>query len=95
MLGKVCQALADQEVNILAIESFPTRGKFVTRFIVDNPDTAKTVLNNEKLTYTEKDIVQIRRRVGPLCCEQATRQSLPSCLGFFTTATSLCRNREV
>ena len=49
MLGKVCQALADQEVNILAIESFPTRGKFVTRFIVDNPDTAKTVLNNEKL----------------------------------------------
>ena len=35
MLGKICQALADQEVNILALESFPTRGKFVTRFIVD------------------------------------------------------------
>jgi hypothetical protein len=33
MLGKICQALADQEVNILALESFPTRGKFVTRFI--------------------------------------------------------------
>lgn len=49
-LGKVCQALADQEVNILAFESFATRGKFVTRFIVDNPDTPKTVLNNEKLT---------------------------------------------
>ena len=65
MLGKICQALADQEVNILAIESFPTRGKFVTRFIVDNPDTAKTVLNNEKLTYTEKDIVQIKTQHRP------------------------------
>ena len=53
MLGKICQALADKEVNILALESFPTRGRFVTRFIVDNPDTAKTVLNNEKLTYAD------------------------------------------
>ena len=53
MLVRICQALADQEVNILALESFPTRGKFVTRFIVDNPDTAKTVMNSEKLTYVE------------------------------------------
>jgi hypothetical protein len=65
MLGKICQALADQEVNILALESFPTRGKFVTRFIVDNPDTAKTVLNSEKLTYVERDIVQIKIQHRP------------------------------
>lgn len=60
MLGEVCQALADHEVNILALQSFPTRGKFVTRFIVDNPQTAKTVLNNERLTYAETEIVQIK-----------------------------------
>jgi hypothetical protein len=60
MLGKVCQALADHEVNILALQSFPTRGKFVTRFIVDNPQTAKTVLNDERLTYAETEIVQIK-----------------------------------
>jgi hypothetical protein len=60
MLGKVCQALADHEVNILALQSFPTRGKFVIRFIVDNPQTAKTVLNNERLTYAETEIVQIK-----------------------------------
>jgi hypothetical protein len=65
MLGKICQALADKEVNILALESFPTRGKFVTRFIVDNPDTAKTVLNNEKLTYAEEEIVQIKIQHRP------------------------------
>lgn len=49
MLGKICQALADHEVNMLALESFPNRGKFVARLIVDKPDTAKTVLSGEKL----------------------------------------------
>ena len=67
ILGRICQALTDQEVNILALESFPTRGKFVTRFIVDNPDTAKTVLNNAKLTYAEEIIqIKIQHRPGEI-----------------------------
>lgn len=65
MLGKICQALADQEVNMLALESFPTRGKFVTRFIVDSPGTAKAVLNSEKLTYVETEIIQIEIQHRP------------------------------
>ena len=65
MLGKICQALADQGVNILALESFPTRGKFVTRLIVDDPATAKTVLSKEKLTYVEREIVQIKTQHRP------------------------------
>ena len=64
-LGKICQALADQEVNILVLESFPTRGKFVTRFIVDSPDTAKAVLNSGKLTYVETEIIQIKIQHRP------------------------------
>ena len=59
-LGKTCQALADREVNILALQSFPIGGKSVTRFIVDNPTTAKTVLDSEGLTYVEAEIVQAR-----------------------------------
>jgi hypothetical protein len=59
-LGKVCQALADREVNILALQSFPIGGKSVTRFIVDNPTTAKTVLDSEQLTYVEAEIVQAK-----------------------------------
>ena len=31
-LGKICRALADQGVNILALHSFPSGGKSVTRF---------------------------------------------------------------
>ena len=65
MLGNLCRVLADQEVNILALQSFPTRGKFVTRFIVDNPKLAKAVLSSEHLTYAETDIVQIKIRHRP------------------------------
>ncbi len=59
-LGKVCRALADREVNILALQSFPIGGKSVTRFIVDNALAAKMVLDNERLTYVEAEIVQTR-----------------------------------
>ena len=59
-LGKVCRALADRNVNILALHSFPIGGKSVTRFIVDNPTTTKAVMDSEKLTCTETDVVQVK-----------------------------------
>jgi hypothetical protein len=59
-LGKVCRALADRNLNILALQSFPIGGKSVTRFIVDNPTTAKTVLDGERLTCTETEVVQVK-----------------------------------
>lgn len=59
-LGKVCRALADREVNILALQSFSIGGKSVTRFIVDNPPTAKTVFDSEQLTYVQAEIVQAK-----------------------------------
>lgn len=59
-LGKVCRALANREVNILALQSFPIGGKNVTRFIVDDPKTAKTVLVAEGLTFAEEQIVHVR-----------------------------------
>jgi hypothetical protein len=59
-LGRFCRALADREVNILALQSFPIGGKSVTRFIVDNPSTAKTVLDSEQLIYVEAEIVQAK-----------------------------------
>ena len=59
-LGKVCRALADRKVNILALQSFPIGGKSVTRFIVDNPTTAKTVFDTERLTYTETEVAHVK-----------------------------------
>jgi hypothetical protein len=59
-LGKVCRALADRNVNILALHSFPIGGKSVTRFIVDNPSTAKMVLDAERLMCDETEVVQVK-----------------------------------
>lgn len=59
-LGKICRALADRGVNILAFQSFPVGGKSLTRFVVDNPATAKTVLEAERLTYTEEQVAQVK-----------------------------------
>jgi len=59
-LGKVCRALADRNVNILALQSFPIGGESVVRFIADNPVTAKSVLDAERLTSTETEVVQVK-----------------------------------
>jgi len=59
-LGKVSRALADRGVNIIAFQSFPIGGKSLTRFVVDNPTTAKTVLDAERLTYTEEEVAQVK-----------------------------------
>ena len=59
-LGKFCRALADRSVNIVAFQSFPSEGKSTVRLIVDNPTTAKTVLDTERLTYTEVEVAQVK-----------------------------------
>lgn len=50
-LGKICRALADAKVNILAFQSIPWEKKSLVRFVVDNPTTAKSVLDTQKLKY--------------------------------------------
>jgi len=44
-LGKLCQALAEQSVNILAFQSSPLeKGKSSVRLILDDPSTNATML---------------------------------------------------
>ena len=59
-LGKVCRALADRGVNILAFQSIPSEGKGLVHIVVDNPTTAKAVLDNERLTYTQAEVAQTK-----------------------------------
>lgn len=59
-LGKACRVLGDRGVNILAFQSFPTGGESLFRFVVDNPTTAKTVLDTERLTYTEAEVALVK-----------------------------------
>ncbi len=69
-IGKLCRALADRGVNILAFQAYET----LTRVVVDNPTTAKTVLDAERYSYTEAEVAQVKlpHRPGELA-RAATR----------------------
>ena len=59
-LAQICRALADRNVNILALQAAPTQGKNQVRFVTDNVNTTKTVLDNEHMSHTETQVAQIR-----------------------------------
>ena len=58
-LGKLCRALADRGVNILAFQASASERRSQVRLIVDNPATAKTVLDTEGMAYTEAEVAQV------------------------------------
>jgi len=61
ILGKICRPLADRGVNILAFDLKPEgKGKGEVRLIVDDPTTAKSVLDNQKLKYTETQVAHVK-----------------------------------
>ena len=58
-LGKICRALSERDVNIIAAQSFPVTGKSTTRFVFDDPTKARSVLDNQRATYTETDVAKV------------------------------------
>ncbi|HKZ80780.1 MAG TPA: ACT domain-containing protein [Pyrinomonadaceae bacterium] len=59
-LAKVCRALADSNVNILAFQSIPWEDESLVRFVVDNPTKAKSVLDSQKLKHKEAEVAQVK-----------------------------------
>jgi len=60
-LGRLCQALAEENINILAYQQFPhEKGKGYVRLIVDNADKAKTILDRQRCDYKETEVAQLR-----------------------------------
>jgi hypothetical protein len=64
-LGKLCRALADRDVNILAFQSIPLQGESLVRLVVNDPAAAKQVLDGERLSHTDRDVVQVKLRNRP------------------------------
>jgi hypothetical protein len=59
-LGKLCQSLAGQEINILAYQQFAhEKGQGSVRLIVDNPDKARTILDRERNDYREAEVAKV------------------------------------
>jgi hypothetical protein len=58
-LSKLCKGLADRKVNIVAFQASTDERRSQVHLIVDNLAVAKTILDAERLTYTENEVVQI------------------------------------
>jgi hypothetical protein len=59
-LGKLCQALAGQDVNILAYQQFPLeKGKGSVRLVVDNPDKTRATLDRQRADYSETEVAKV------------------------------------
>ena len=68
-LGKLCQTLAEQDVNILAYQQFPhEKFKGSVRLVVDNPDKTRATLDRQRHEYTETEVakVMLANRPGEL-----------------------------
>lgn len=59
-LGRMCQALAERNVNIVGFQSVPAEGKSVVRLVTDNPTETKSVIEKLKLTFSETQVVPVK-----------------------------------
>lgn len=64
-LGKVCAALTDCGVKIMAFQSIPSERTILVCLVVDKSETAETVLDNEHISYAEAEVVQVKLPHGP------------------------------
>ena len=59
-LGKCFLALAERGVNVLAFQSYVEERESLTRFLVDDPATAKAVLGGMRTIFEEEDVAVAR-----------------------------------
>jgi hypothetical protein len=59
-LGKLCQTLAEQDINILAYQQFPhAKGKGSVHLVVDNPDKTRATLDRQRADYREAEVAKV------------------------------------
>ncbi len=67
-LAKTCQVLARGDVNILAFQGYEREGQSLIHMVVNDPVTAKKLLDADHIYYTETEValVTLRHRSGEL-----------------------------
>jgi hypothetical protein len=63
--GKVCHALADHGVNIMAFQSIPSDKTILMCLVVDNLAAAEAIFDSEGLNYSEVEVAQLKLPHGP------------------------------
>jgi hypothetical protein len=64
-LGKVCRALGERGVNIMAFQSIPSEKTILVCLVADNPAAAGAVLDKEGISYTEAEVVLVKLPHAP------------------------------
>jgi hypothetical protein len=59
-LARICRALADRGVNIVAFQSIPSHKTILVCLVTDNAEAAQSVLEQEGIVYTEAEVAQVR-----------------------------------
>lgn len=60
-LGKLCQALANENINILAFQAFPAKkGKSEVHLVLDNPTVGRGIFDRQRVDYTETEVAQVK-----------------------------------
>ncbi|HXW57214.1 MAG TPA: ACT domain-containing protein [Candidatus Cybelea sp.] len=57
-LAKVCEALAQHGVNIIAFQSIPSQRSVLLCIVTDNPLAAQSALDGAGIIYAEAEVVQ-------------------------------------
>jgi hypothetical protein len=59
-LGKLCQTLAEENINILAYQQFAhEKGQGSVRLVVDNPDKTRATLERQRADYRENEVAKV------------------------------------
>ena len=65
-LGKLCQALANENINILAFQAFPAkRDKSDIHLVLDNPAGGQAIFDRLRVDYTETEVAQVKLAHNP------------------------------
>jgi hypothetical protein len=64
-LGRVCRALADGGVDIMAFQSIPSEKTILVCIVVEEQGAARAALDSEGIIYSEGEVVQVQLLHGP------------------------------
>ena len=94
-LGRVCRALANRGVNIMAFQSIPSQQTILVCIVADNPTAAQSVLDQEGIVHTEAEVAQVElsNRPGELARAASKLAEANSTSTMHTAASHHARMR--
>lgn len=58
-LADIFRLLADEHIHVLALTTLDTTDSAITRVVVDDPDRARELLNENRISFSESEILAV------------------------------------